>query len=86
MIPSVRPADSGLSNALRPIAKRSNDMTVVHDRLVEAPERGESKLSGYNEDNFISSITSPAVRFNGLKSSSWRTVEEADDPGREPAG
>ena len=61
-------------------------MAVVHDRQVEAPERGESKLSGYNEDNLISSITSPAVRFQWSKSSSWRTVDEADDPGREPVG
>ena len=58
-------------------------MTVVHDRLVEAPERGESKLSGYNEDNLISSITSPAVRFQWSK---LDTVFEVDDPGREPVG
>ena len=58
-------------------------MTVVHDRLVEAPERGESKLSGYNEDNLISSITSPAVRFQW---SELDTVAEVDDPGREPVG
>ena len=61
-------------------------MTVVHDRLVEAPERGESKLSGYNEDNLISSITSPAARFQWSKSLSWHTAYEVDDPGREPEG
>ena len=61
-------------------------MTVVHDRLVEAPERGESKLSGYNEDNLISSITSPAVRFQWSKVCQLDTVAEVDDPGREPVG